>query len=82
MAELTEKQKEILAKAAAEEAAAEAAAKAAKENGRIVQLAPYQDRMYALTSSGRIFCRVADPRASNDGRGGERFTWRPVELPF
>jgi hypothetical protein len=68
--------------AALERARAEAAEKERLAGDYIVHLEAQHDKLFALTKLGRIFARMTDPRPSNDGRGGERFTWRQVEGPF
>ena len=48
-----------------------------------VQLCSHQEKLYLLSSTGRLFYQVLDPRNFNtDGRNEIKHIWREVELPF
>ena len=59
-----------------------AAERAKYKDDKIVSGFAMHDGPYFITAMGRIFRRMHDTKVSNDGRGGERYVWRQVELPF
>jgi len=47
---------------------------------RVVHLCAQHDKLFALTSAGRVFMRMLDSR-NFDGRNPEKFIWKEIELP-
>ena len=47
---------------------------------RVVQLCAQHDKLFAITSAGRVFMRMLDSR-NFDGRNPEKFIWKEIELP-